>query len=165
MSISNWLYKLCRWVLAGVFIYAGFSKLVEPGAFAALLEAYGVVPASLLLPVAIFLPALEVAAGLGLVFDIEGSLALIAGLLGLFVSMLIYAIWIGLDVDCGCFGSEELTAAALHSLRPALYRDLFMLADVVFLYVWRRCTATRPVEARQLVDKLLNKRRTKDAYV
>ena len=37
---------------------------------------------------AIALPALEVAAGIGLLFDIKGSLAVIAGLLGMFIAML-----------------------------------------------------------------------------
>jgi hypothetical protein len=91
----------------GVFIYAGSTKLLEPKTFAVLIEAHGIVPESLLIPVAIALPALGVAAGIGLRFDINGSLSVIAGLLGLFIAMFGYGIWIGLDVDCGCFGPED----------------------------------------------------------
>jgi len=74
-----------RWILGGVFVYAGSTKLLEPKTFAVLIEAHGIVPESLLIPVAIALPVLEVAAGIGLIFDIEGSLSVIAGLLGLFI--------------------------------------------------------------------------------
>jgi len=104
-GMSVWIYNLTRWILGGVFIYAGSTKLLEPKIFIVLIEAYGIVPESLLMPVAIALPAIEVAAGIGLLFDIEGSLLVIAGLLGLFVAILGYGIWIDAETDdreCSC---------------------------------------------------------------
>jgi hypothetical protein len=77
---------------------------------------------------------LEVIAGIGLLFDIRGSLALITGLLVLFMVVLGYGIWMGLDVDCGCFGPEDPEAEAFHGLRLSLFRDLVMMAGV-FLYM------------------------------
>ena len=65
-GMSGWIYKLTRWILGGVFIYAGSTKLMEPRVFTVLIEAYGFVPESLLMPVAIGLPFLEVIAGFGL---------------------------------------------------------------------------------------------------
>ncbi len=121
--MSGWLYKLTRWILGGVFIYAGSTKLMEPRIFTVLIEAYGFVPESLLMPVAIGLPFLEVIAGFGLLFDIRGSLAVITGLLVLFMVVLGYGIWMGLDVDCGCFAPEDLEAEAFHGLRLSLFRD------------------------------------------
>ena len=134
----DWMYKLTRWALGSVFIYAGARKLLDPGTFAALIEAYGILPDLLLLPVASSLALLEVAAGIGLLFDVRGSLTLIAGLLVLFVGVLAYGKWMGLDVDCGCFGTEDPEAQALHGLGTALYRDLFMLATVILIFSWRR---------------------------
>ena len=163
--MADWIYKLTRWVLGGVFIYAGCIKLLEPQTFAVLIEAYGIVPERLLPVVAVLLPVLEVAAGIGLLCDIEGSLAVIAGLLVLFVAILGYGIWLGLDVDCGCFGPEDPEAEAFHGLRASLYRDLAMLAGIAFLYAWRRYRAITPVKMSLFINHRHNKGRTEDAVV
>ena len=163
--MTNWIYKLARWTLGAVFIYTGSIKLLMPKSFAVLIEAYGIVPQGLTMSVAIVLPALEVAAGIGLVFDIEKSLGVIAGLLILFLSLLIYGIWMELDIDCGCFGPEDPETEAFHGLRRSLYRDLAMLAGVVFTYGWRRHLAIKPIKIKRLSNNLWEKRIKKDAYV
>jgi uncharacterized membrane protein YphA (DoxX/SURF4 family) len=164
MTTMEWLYRLCRWTLGGIFIYAGSTKLLEPEIFAVLIEAYGIVPERLLMPVATGLPLLEVIAGIGLLFDIRGSLSLTTGLLVLFMVVLGYGIAMGLDVDCGCFGPEDPEAEAFHGLRLSLYRDLAMMAGVFFIYGWRRYRAIRPTGVMVIVNQLFNKRRKKDAY-
>ena len=138
MSLFNWIYKLLRWGLGGIFIYAGSIKLFEPKTFAVLIESYGIVPENLLMSVAMGLLVLEVAVGIGLLFDIEGSLSVAAGLLGLFIAILGYGIWMGLDVDCGCFGPDDPEAEAFHGLRLPLYRGLVMFAGIAYIYGWRR---------------------------
>lgn len=165
MKLFDWIYRLSRWSLGGIFIYAGSIKLLEPNTFAALIEAYGIVPEILLMPVAVALPALEVSAGIGLLFDIEGSLLAVAGLLVLFITILGWGIWMGLDVDCGCFGQEDPEAEAFHGLRLSLYRDLIMLAGVGYLYGWRRYSAIKPLKINLILKKRCKKRRTEDAYV
>jgi len=147
----DWIYKSIRWILGGVFIYAGSIKLPDPGIFAVLIEAYGIVPESLLMPMAVALPVLEVIAGVGLLFDLEGSLSVITGLLVLFIVILSYGIWMELDVDCGCFRPEDPESKAFHGLRLSLYRDLFMLAGVVFAYVWRWYRNIKPVKIKLFV--------------
>ena len=163
--MSGWIYKLTRWLLGGIFIYAGSTKLLEPKTFTVLIEAFGIVPESLLIPVGIALPALEVAAGIGLLFDIKGSLSVIAGLLAMFIAMLGYGIWIGLDVDCGCFGPQDPEAEAFHSLKISLYRDMIMLAGVAYLYGWRQYGAIKPLGLTLFINRLYKKRRTEDACV
>lgn len=158
------LYKLCRWSLGCIFIYAGMTKLLEPKVFAVLIDAYGIAPEPLIAPAAILLPALEVIAGIGLLFDIRGSLAVITGLLVFFIVILGYGIWMGLDVDCGCFGPEDPEAEAFHGLRTALGRDIAMFFGVLFLYGWRRYRMIEPLNIRQMF-KELRKRRTENAYV
>ena len=164
MSLFNWIYKISRLSLGGIFIYAGSIKLLEPKIFAVLIEAYGIVPESLLMPVAIILPVLEVAAGIGLLFDIEGSLSAISGLLVFFIAILSYGIWMGIDVDCGCFGPEDPESEAFHGLRASLYRDLIMLSGIVFMYIWRRYRAVKPLKLSFFIDKLEKKRRTNDGW-
>jgi len=155
MLLLAWMYRFLRWFLGGIFIYSGTTKLLTPQSFALLIEAYGVVPEGLLMPVAVMIPALEVLAGVGLLFDIHGSLAVITGLLLLFVAILGYGIRMGLDVDCGCFSPGDPEAEAFHGLRPALYRDMVMLTAVVFLYRWRRYRLVRPMRISLLMAKWL----------
>jgi len=152
-------------MLGAIFIYAGCTKLLVPEIFAALIDAYGILPEGLLLPVAIGLSLLEVIAGFGLLFDIRGSLALITGLLVLFMVVIGYGIWMGLDVDCGCFGPEDPEAKAFHGLRMSLLRDLIMMAGVVFIYGWRRYRAIQPAGVIVIVNQRFGKRRKEDAYV
>jgi len=137
-TILKRLYQLGRLSLGGIFIYAGGRKLLAPEPFAVLIYAFGIVPPGLLIPVALGLPFLEVAAGWGLVFDIRGSLTTIAGLLVLFIMLLGYGILMGLDIDCGCFGPGDPETDAFHGLKTALFRDLVMLGGVVLMYGYRR---------------------------
>ena len=140
-----WVYRGLRWGLALVFLYAGAIKLADPHDFAILIEAYGLIPDVFLMPVAVGLPALEVMAAIGLIFDIRGSLLVMAVLLVLFILVLSYGLWMGLDVDCGCFGPEDPEGKAYASIRPALYRDFVLVAGVLLLYGWRHRFRLTPV--------------------
>ena len=140
-----------RWALGVVFLYAGGSKLLDPEAFSVLIDSYGIVPDPLLMPVAIGLPLLEVVAAVGLMIDIRGSLTSIGALLLVFMAILGYGIWMGLDVDCGCFGPEDPESRAYHGLRSALYRDFIMLAGVLYLYVWRVYRRKSPYRLSEII--------------
>jgi hypothetical protein len=150
-GFADGLYHLACWGLAGLFIFSGLTKLVDPVQFAVLIDAYGLLPEILVLPMAVVLPALEVAAGVSLVLNIRGSLTVITLLLVLFMAVLGYGIWIGLDVDCGCFGPEDPEARAFHGLRQAMYRDIAILAVVVGMYFWRYRRAERPVQFQNII--------------
>ncbi|WP_319589071.1 MauE/DoxX family redox-associated membrane protein [uncultured Desulfobulbus sp.] len=125
-----------RWALAGIFLYSGLVKLADPARFATVIAGFGLLPEGLVVPAALLLPALEVVAGTGIFLAVRGSLALIAGMLILFMAVLLYGIHLGLDIDCGCFGPED-PEQAYKSLRVALVRDAVMMAAVLFVY-WRR---------------------------
>ena len=153
--VLHWAYRLTRWGLAAVFFGAGAAKLADPAAFAALIDAYGLVPDPLLLPLAVGLPLTEVVAAIGLLADIRGSLAVIAGLMAVFVAILAYGIRLGLDVDCGCFGPDDIESRAYHGLQAALNRDLIMTAGIAFLYAWRRSRSVRPVTAADAWRRLV----------
>jgi uncharacterized membrane protein YphA (DoxX/SURF4 family) len=131
----TWLYHFLRLSLACVFIYAGFIKLLDPRAFAHAIAQYDLIPEGLLPLVAVGLPALELLAGLGLIFEVRGSLTIIAVLLLIFSVILGYAVWHNLDIDCGCFTAEDL--AGQEGLKMAFRRDLIMIGATLFLS-WRR---------------------------
>ncbi len=99
-------YITVRLILGSVFVYAGVVKILDPKAFASIISQYGLVPESLLVPVAIGLPLVEILAGLGLIFNIRGSLPTIFGLLVMFIFVLWYGILQELNIDCGCFTTE-----------------------------------------------------------
>lgn len=132
----SWPYRLVRFGLAALFIYGGVVKLLDPKGFASIISSYDLIPEPLLPLVAIGLPLVEALAGVGLLFDIRGSLAVIGSLLGLFVFVLGYGILNDLNVDCGCFMAEEI--AQQESLRLAFYRDLVLVGIIIpFLYTSR----------------------------
>lgn len=135
----TWLYHSLRLSLACIFIYAGFIKLLDPRAFAHAMAQYDLIPEGLLPLVAVGLPALELLAGLGLIFEVRGSLTLMAILLLIFLVVLGYAVWQNLDIDCGCFTLDELDAA--DHVSTAFWRDLMMIAATLYLY-WRRRSRT-----------------------
>jgi uncharacterized membrane protein YphA (DoxX/SURF4 family) len=140
------LYHLLRLGLGGLFVYAGVIKLLDPRAFARAMAQFDLAPEPLLPLLAVGLPLLEVLAGAGLILEIRGSLATIAGLLGMFLLALGYAVWMEMDIDCGCFTAAEL--AAQSSVRQALVRDLVMAGTVVFLF-WRRQTGAGPARPKK----------------
>jgi uncharacterized membrane protein YphA (DoxX/SURF4 family) len=131
----TWLYHFLRLGLAGIFIYAGLIKLLDPRAFAQVIAQYDLVPETLLPLVAVGLPALELLAGAGLIFEVRGSLAILTLLLLIFLVTLGYAVWHNLDIDCGCFTADELDSQ--HGVSTAFWRDLVMMGAILFLY-WRR---------------------------
>jgi rhodanese-related sulfurtransferase len=142
-----------RGALAVIFFHAGATKLLDPQAFAVLIDAYGIVPDALLMPVAVGLPLLEVVAAVGLMADIRGSLSVVATLLVIFMAILVYGIRMGLDVDCGCFGPEDIEARSYHGLRVALIRDAAMLAGVIYLYWCRYCRSTVPARMSHIFQR------------
>jgi uncharacterized protein YjeT (DUF2065 family) len=132
------LYHLLRLALGCLFVYAGLIKLLDPRAFAHAIAQFDLAPDQLLPVLAVGLPALELLAGVGLMFEVRGSLGVISGLLGLFLLALSYGVWMEMDIDCGCFTVEEVNAQT--SVKTALVRDLFMAAALGFLFWWRRRT-------------------------
>ena len=140
--ISLWPYRLIRLGLGVIFVWAGIAKLSDPEAFASIISAYELVPESLLVPVAVGLPVLELLAGLGLIFDVPGSLSTTFGMLIMFAFVLWFGILKDLDIDCGCFSADELKEHG--ALRLALYRDLGMMAGALYLFWWRKATRSFP---------------------
>jgi uncharacterized membrane protein YphA (DoxX/SURF4 family) len=133
---SRWFHLVIRLIIGAIFIYAGILKLLDPKAFARSISQFDIVPEILLAPVAIGLPAIEFLAGIGLILNIRGSLAVIFNLLIGFILVLGYGIFNDLNIDCGCFSPEEINAR--NNLKQALFRDLFMIMATCYLYFYSR---------------------------
>lgn len=126
-----------RVFLGAVFVYAGAGKLWDVRGFALIIEEFGLVPLWLLPYVALGLPALEVLAGVGLIFNVRGSLSMITAMTVAFMAVLGYAIYEGLVIaDCGCFAAGELPSGYDDgsALREAFIRDVGLLAACCFLF-------------------------------
>lgn len=96
-------------ILAVVFVVAGSMKVIDPVAFFADIQNYDLLPwNSVTVVLAFYLPWLEVICGIALFFRQfrHGALVIILTLLLVFIGALASA-WIrGLDISCGCFGSQ-----------------------------------------------------------
>lgn len=158
MKLSNRIYILIRCITGIIFIYAGVSKLFDTEVFAALINAYGIFPDALVMLSALGLPVLEIMAGTGLIFDIRGSLIIITALLIMFIAVLGYGIFLGLDIDCGCFGPDDPETEAYHGLRTTLYRDIFILIVTLYLYSWRRIKNLKPLSLHFYLKKYFKRR-------
>ena len=150
LILSAWLYRVLRALYAILFLYAGLNKLFDPGSFAIVIDAFGLVPDILIMPIAVTLPLLEILAAIGLIVDVRSSLAVAGGLLLFFLAVVGYGIWMGLDIDCGCFGLGDPEGQAYKSLRPAFYRNIVLLIGIAYLYYWRFNRAFEPVRVAHL---------------
>lgn len=135
---------ILRLILGAIFLVSGIAKLADPRSFAVIIEAYGILPELLVMPVALALPALEIVAAVGLILNRRGSLELMTLLMVIFMAVLAYGLYLGLDVDCGCFGPEDPEAKAFHGLRSALYRDVVIMFGIFYLFYRRHLIIKGP---------------------
>ncbi len=146
-------YNLLKVSLGLMFLYSGITKIIEPKVFAVLIDSYGILPEMFVYPASFLLIVMEIIAGAGLLFDIKWSLELLTGLLFLFIGVLSYGIILGLDIDCGCFGKEEPEYKAYHGLRSALYRDIIMIAGIIYMYIWRYFKSPELISIKTFVKR------------
>jgi putative oxidoreductase len=138
---SKWLILFMRLALGGLFVAAGFLKIVDPGKFAISVANYRLLPHELINLVAIMLPWIELVAGLFLVFGVwtRASAVLISGMTAAFMVAIVTALARGLDIECGCFGTVGGRKGGLITLA----QDVVLLAFGILLI--RRHPA-KPVE-------------------
>lgn len=125
---SPYLSLVSRLVLGGVFLYAGASKVFDPGGLAASIRSYGLgLPEWVVTLSAYALPPFEVLLGLYLLVGLftKASAWVTNGMMILFIVALAQGTLRGLEIDCGCFGSASGDEAS--SLWVDLARDLGLL--------------------------------------
>ncbi len=118
---------LCRFILGGLFIYAGIHKVADPHGFARIVHNYQLLPDTLVTLLAVVMPWLEIMAGLFLVAGIfkRTSALVLSSLLIIFTIAISINLIRGLDFDCGCF-STVVSESGGDPL-GLLIRDIFLL--------------------------------------
>ena len=132
-SLGIWrvLSRILDFVLAGIFIYAGILKAIDPVQFASDIDNYKILPWPVSVALAFYLPWLEIFCALGLVFRFlyRGALSILTASIVVFTLATIAAKVRGLDITCGCFGH-----ASQHWSFPAhLVTNLGILAGLLLL--------------------------------
>ena len=156
---SYFVWRILDFVLAGVFIFAGLSKLFDldhlvadlvnlrfgdavvhfrqlslagPVEFASGIDNFKLVPWPVSVALAFYLPWLEIFSALGLLFRFlyRGALTLLIALMLVFTLAITAAKVRGLDITCGCFGH-----ASQHWSFPShLATNLAILAGLIVLW-------------------------------
>lgn len=118
------LVTVLRIGLGLAFVYAAVTKLAVPGALAEDIANYRLVPATVTPWLATMLPGVELVVGTLLVIGRStlAAGALAAGMMAVFTVAVATAVARGLDIDCGCFGSESRVGSGV------ILRDLALLA-------------------------------------
>lgn len=135
MASAKIILLLLRLALGGIFIYAGALKIVDAASFASAVHNFQLTPWTVSVIIAVYLPWLEIFAGLALILrrlPLGAALALVI-LNAVFLIALTSAWGRGLDISCGCFGKEE------HKIQthfPQLFlRDAALLAAAITLFI------------------------------
>jgi uncharacterized membrane protein YphA (DoxX/SURF4 family) len=151
-------WRILDFVLAGIFIFAGLSKILDldrliadlqqlqfasaladlrnlslasPAEFASGIDNFKIVPWPISVALAFYLPWLEIFCALALVFRFlyRGALAILSASIVVFTLGILAAKVRGLDITCGCFGH-----ASQHWSFPAhLVTNLAILAGLLLL--------------------------------
>jgi len=103
---SNIPWHIVDLIVGGIFIYAGTMKAVDPMGFASDIDNYKILPWTIGIGLAFYLPWLEIACGLAVVFRrlYLGGLSILVALVSIFIAATVAAKIRGLDITCGCFG-------------------------------------------------------------
>jgi putative oxidoreductase len=131
LDVGRFLWRTLDFVLAGIFIYAGALKAFDPVQFASDIDNYKILPWSVSVALAFYLPWLEIFCALGIAFRFlyRGALSILTVSILVFTLATIAAKVRGLDITCGCFGH-----ASQHWSFPShLATNLAILAGLVAL--------------------------------
>ena len=158
LDVGLFLWRILDFVVAGIFIFAGLTKILDldhliadlqhlrvanafadvgqlsfasPAEFASDIDNFKILPWPVSVALAFYLPWLEIFCALGLVFRFlyRGALSILSASIVVFTLATIAAKARGLDITCGCFGH-----ASQHWSFPAhLLTNLAILAALLLL--------------------------------
>jgi uncharacterized membrane protein YphA (DoxX/SURF4 family) len=134
-TTSNIIWRIVDLIVAGIFIYAGAIKALDPIQFASNIDNYKILPWPISVTLAFYLPWLEIFCGLALIFRVlyRGALSILTALILVFTLATIAAKVRGLDITCGCFGH----ASQNWSFPAHLATNLAILAALLALFFSR----------------------------
>src|SRR6266704_6412241 len=105
-NIPHFVWRIVDVIVGGIFIYAGAIKVLDPVQFANDIDNYKILPWTIGVGFAFYLPWLEMFCGLALILRrlYLGGLSILIALIAVFLVATIAAKVRGLDITCGCFG-------------------------------------------------------------
>jgi uncharacterized membrane protein YphA (DoxX/SURF4 family) len=129
----QFVWRIVDFIVAGIFIYAGVLKVLDPVQFANDIDNYKILPWPISVALAFYLPWLEIFCGFALVvrFLYRGALSILTALILTFTLATVAAKVRGLDITCGCFGH----ASQNWSFPAHLATNLGILAALLVLWV------------------------------
>ncbi len=130
-TIPQFVWRIAEFIIGGVFIYAGVVKVADPVQFARDIDNYKILPWTIGVRLAFYLPWLEIFCGLALITRklYLGGLSILTALISIFIVAIIIAKVRGIDITCGCFGhASDNLGFAWH-----LALDFALLAGVIVL--------------------------------
>jgi uncharacterized membrane protein YphA (DoxX/SURF4 family) len=132
---NRWLGAALGVVLGGVFLYAAGSKLVDPRPLVTIIWGYRILPPGPINLMAIYMPWVELLAGLGLLsgYKRRAAALLASGLLTMFIVALGINAVRGVNVACGCFSASAQDVSNAWLL---VLRDLPMLAAALVVLLF-----------------------------
>ena len=132
LDVGRFLWRFLDFAVAGIFIYAGALKAIDPVQFASDIDNYKILPWPISVALAFYLPWLEIFCALGLAFRFlyRGALSIITLSVVVFTLAIIAAKVRGLDITCGCFGH----ASQNWSFPAHLVTNLAILAALLALF-------------------------------
>ncbi len=106
---NKYLLLVFRVLIAIVFIYAGAEKISDPESFAIAISNYKLLPTVTINLLAISLPWIEIVSGILLLFGIsvKENSVIILSMLIVFTLGIAISFARGLNIECGCFGSDN----------------------------------------------------------
>ena len=130
-AIPRFVRRIAEFIVGGIFIYAGVIKALDPIGFASDIDNYKILPWTISVRLAFYLPWLEIFCGLALIARrlYLGGLSILTALASIFISATIGAKIRGLDITCGCFGH----ASKNWSFTAHITLDLSLLAALIAL--------------------------------
>ncbi len=129
---NSYLIYIIRLVMGIVFIYASYSKILDPASFSNNIHNYGVTSIYIENLVALILPWIELFVGLSLISGIkyEASIDISIYMMILFIVLITQAYLRGKSIDCGCF-LNEVSAEDAAAKRFDMFKRI--VEDIVFL--------------------------------
>ena len=136
------LVRILHFLLGGIFVYAGVMKALRPMVFLDDVRSFALLPDPYAALLAMFLPWLEIFAGLAVISGClrKGGLLLLTGSLLVFLIAIGIAWAHGIDIRCGCFGGDVESSSYL----TLILRDLLLLALAMGCLFWRPSASKLP---------------------